>query len=212
MRKPKLIEDYSSLLVDAVSPFGHSVVRQTAASAFIADGDKLSKDLDLALEAYDTAVAAVDYPSPAQTAQRDQLRQAVTAQLNRLAKRLNLDYPANEPALLSAGLTLAATTGTGASQSLAPATALMEFELLDGGTPGCLLLRFSRPPGTVQNLIRFTTDNTLPESQWEVAVGGGREREIGPFPSGTRVWVKVAALTGSTTAPQYSAIKTRLVQ
>ena len=75
-----------------------------------------------------------------------------------------------------------------------------------------LLLRFSRPPGTIQNLTRFSTDAHLDERNWEVAVGGGREREIGPFASGTRVSVKAASLTGSTTDPQYSAVKNRLVQ
>jgi hypothetical protein len=45
---------------------------------------------------------------------------------------------------------------------------------------------------------------------WCVAVG--REREFGPFDSGTKVYVKAAALAGSTTAPQYSGVKSRIVQ
>jgi hypothetical protein len=93
-----------------------------------------------------------------------------------------------------------------------PDTALLGFELLDSGQPGCLLLRLARPTGTVQNLIRYTTDDKLPEDNWCVAVGGGRERELGPFDSGTKVFVKAAALMGSTTAPQYSGIKSRIVQ
>ena len=210
MRKPKVLEDYSKLGVDAVSPFAHSVVRQTTASTFLSHGADLVKPLAAALALLDADVAAADYPTPAQTAQRDLLRAATATELGRLAKRLNLDYPADEPALLSSGLTLAAASGTAAAQSLA--AAVMDVELLDGNTPGSLLLRFDRPAGTVQNLIRFTTDPHLDEQNWQVAVGGGREREIGPFESGTRVSVKVAGLTGSTTEPQYSAIKTRLVQ
>ena len=212
MRKAKVLEDYSKLSYDTVSPFAHGVVRQTTSSPFLAKGADLVKPLAAALALLDADVAATDHPTPAQTAQRDLLRTATVVELNRLGKRLNLDYPADEPALLSAGLTLAAMSGTAATPSLAVAGAVMDFELLDSATPGHLLLRFSRPPGTIQNLTRFSTDAHLDERNWEVAVGGGREREIGPFASGTRVSVKAASLTGSTTDPQYSAVKNRLVQ
>ena len=212
MRKAKLVEDYSKLSYDAVSLFAHGASRQTTASTFIAKGGDLVKELDKALSAYDADVAATDHPTPAQTAQRDLLRTAVVTELNRLAKRLNLDYPADEPALLSAGLTLASAASTAPGRAAAAALAPMEIELLDGHTAGCLLIRKKRPAGYVQDLLRYTTDEKLDEKHWEVAVGGGREREIGPFPSGTRLWVKGAGLTGSTTEPQYSAIQSRLVQ
>ena len=212
MRKPKLIEDYSALSYDAVSPLAHAAIRQTTTSPFLTKGADLVKPLAAAVALLDADVAATDYPTPAQTAQRDLLRTATVTELGRLAKRLNLDYPADEPALLSSGLTLAATSSTAATQSLAAPTAVMDFELLDGSKPGYLLLKLSRPTGTVQNLARFSTDPHLDEKNWEVAVGGGREREIGPFASGTRVAVKAAGLTGSTTDPQYSAVKSRLVQ
>ncbi|GAB3874346.1 hypothetical protein GCM10028824_27450 [Hymenobacter segetis] len=213
MRKPKLIEDYTYLLYDAVSPFAYAVARQTKGSPFISDGVDLTKALNDAVTALDTNVAATDHPTPAQTAQRDLLRGIVITELGRLAKRLNLDYPADEPALLSSGLVLADASGTAARTLTASATdAVMDLELLDGTQPGCLLLRLKRPTGTLQNLIRYSTDLKLPEEQWLVAVGGGRERQLGPFESGTKVAVKVAALIGSTTEPQYSAVKSRIVQ
>jgi hypothetical protein len=212
MRKPKLIEDYNTLSYDAVSLFAHSAIRQTTSSAFIANGGSLLPSLQAAVAALDADVATIDYPTPAQTANRDRLRTAVTAELGRLAKRLNLDYQGQEAALLSSGLTLAASTGSAAARSLAPVAVPMEFELTDGGQPGSLLLKLSRPTGTIQNLIRYTTDEKLPEDNWCVAVGGGRERELGPFDSGTRVFVKAAALAGSTTSPQYSGVKSRIVQ
>jgi hypothetical protein len=212
MRKPKLIEDYAYLYNDAVSPFAHSAIRQTTSSAFIANGGSLLQALQVAVAALDADVATLDYPTPAQTANRDKLRTAVIAELGRLGKRLNLDYQGNEAALLSSGLTLAATTGSGAARTLAPVAVPMEFDLLDGGQPGCVLLKLSRPTGTIQNLIRYSTDEKLPEDNWCVAVGGGRERELGPFDSGTKVFVKAAALAGSTTAPQYSGVKSRIVQ
>ena len=212
MRKPKLIEDYSYLLVDSLSPFAHSVLRQTTASPFIASGAALAQPLTAAVDALDANVAAIDYPTPAQTANRDQLRLAVTTELGRLAKRLNLDYTGQEPALLSSGLPLMATTGATPARPLDMETDLMDFDLLDGTQPGCLLLKLKRPPGTIQNLIRYTIAETLDEDQWSVAVGGGRERQLGPFKSGTRVWVKVAALQGATTDPQYAGVKTRIVQ
>lgn len=212
MRKPKLIEDYSYLLVDAVSPFAHSVARQTAASPFISGGPALAQALSNAVDALDANVATIDYPTPAQTANRDLLRTAVTTELGRLAKRLNLDYVGEEPALLSSGLTLAATGGNVAARTQDLNLELIDFDLFDGTQPGCLLLKLKRPTGTIQNLIRYTSAEDLDEEQWPVAVGGGRERQLGPFKSGTRVWVKAAALLGSTTDPQYSAVKTRIVQ
>jgi len=212
MRKAKLIEDYRLLYNDAVSPFAHSAIRQTTTSQFIANGGALLQALDAAVAALDANVAAIDHPTPAQTANRDLLRTAVIAELGRLAKRLNLDYQGNEPALLSSGLTLAAASTASAARTLAPVAVPMEFELVDGGQPGCVLLKLSRPTGTIQNLIRYSTDEKLPEDNWCVAVGGGRERELGPFDSGTKVFVKAAALAGSTTAPQYSGVKSRIVQ
>ena len=211
MRKPKLIEDYTYLTYDAVSPFAHGVIRQTTASAFLTKGADLVKALTAAVALHDADVAATDNPTPAQTAQRDLLRTAVRTELGRLAKRLNLDYPADEPALLSAGLPLVGTAGAAAGPSLAAAAPVMDFELVDGPASH-LLLKLKRPTGTTQNLIRYTTDEKLPEAQWAVAVGGGRERLLGPFAAGTRVWVKAAALTASTTEPQYSAVKSRIVQ
>ena len=213
MRKPKLLEDYSRLPNDTVPPFAHGVVRQTTASTFLAKGGDLAKPLAAALADFDAALAATDNPSPADTARRDQLRTAVVVELGRLGKRLNLDYPGQEAALLSAGLTLAAATAPAAGSAAlgAGAGAVMDFDLLDGPA-GYLLLKLKRPTGTTQNLIRYTPDEKLPEAQWLVAVGGGRERQLGPFAAGTRVWVKAAALTASTTEPQYSAVKSRLVQ
>jgi hypothetical protein len=212
MRKPKLIESYAFLTKDAVSLFAHSAIRQTTSSTFVKDGAILTRDLTVAVQALDADVAALDYPTPAQTYHRDQLRLVVVSELSRLAKRLNLDYTANEAALRSSGLTLMTTTGTAPKPALAPVAVPMEFDLVDGGQPGCVLLKLSRPTGTIQNLIRYTTDEQQPEDHWCVAVGGGRERELGPFDSGTKVFVKAAALAGSTTAPQYSGIKSRIVQ
>ena len=213
MRKPKLLEDYTYLTYDAVSPFAHGAVRQTTTSPFITKGADLVKPLTAALALFDADVAATDHPTPAETAQRDQLRSATITEVNRLAKRLNLDYPADEPALLSSGLSLTSATGTAARSLIANATdVIMDFDLLDGTQPGFLLLKLRRPPGTLQNLIRYSPDVKLPEEQWSVAVGGGRERQLGPFESGTKVCVKAAALTASTTDPQYSTVKSRIVQ
>lgn len=212
MRKAKLIETYAKLTTDAISPFAHSVIRQTTSSTFIKDGAILTRDLTVAVQALDTDSAAIDYPTPAQTAHRDQLRAATTTELARLAKRLNLDYPANEPALLSSGLSLGVLNTASAARALVPDATPLALELLDGGQPGSLLLRLARPAGTIQNLIRYTTDTTLPEDNWCVAVGGGRERELGPFDPGTRVFVKAAALVGSTLTPLYSGVKSRIVQ
>ena len=161
MRKPKLIEDYQYLYNDAVSPFAHSAIRQTTTSTFLAGGSALVTQLTSAVAALDANVAAIDHPTPAQTANRDLLRTTVTTELGRLAKRLNLDYLGDEPALLSSGLTLVASAVASTARSLAPVPVLMDFELLDGAQPGCLLLKLSRPTGTIQNLIRHAPDAAL---------------------------------------------------
>ena len=210
MRKSKLIEDYQDLAYDAVSLFAHAAIRQTTGSAFIAKGTDLVKPLAQAVVLLDADVAVTDHPTPAQTAQRDLLRTATTTELGRLAKRLNLDYPGDEPALLSSGLTLASTANTPAGVASDTAST-MDFDLVDGAA-GYLLMKLKRPTSTTQNLIRYALDGKLPEDHWLVAVGGGRERNLGPFESGTKVFVKAAALTGSTIEPQYSAVKSRIVQ
>ena len=213
MRKPKLIEDYSTLPYDMVSPFAHSVERQTTVSTFIKSGSNLVTLLTAALSAYDEDVASYDHLSPAQTSYRDGLRTAVVTQLNRLAKRLNLDYPANEAALLSSGLTMIdLVSSAAAGRPTAVEMSVMDFDLLDASQPGCVVVKLKRPTGTIQNLVRYTTDPQLDEEHWLVAVGGGRERQLGPFPSGTKVLVKAAALAGSTVDPQYSGVKSRIVQ
>ena len=61
-------------------------------------------------------------------------------------------------------------------------------------------------------LSRYTTDHALPEENWLVAVGGGRELELGLFAGGTKVWARLASLTGSTSSPVYSAVVSRIVQ
>ena len=212
MRKSKLIENYGQLSYDTVSPLAHTVIAATTGSQFLTKGAELVKSLAAALTLYDADVNAVPNPTPAETAHRDQLRTAVTTELARLGKRLNLDYPADEAALLSSGLTMAAASSTVPSRILAADTAVMNVELADGAQSGYLLIKLARPTGTLQNLIRYATDPAQPDEHWAVAVGGGREREIGPFASGTRVRVKVAALTGSTTEPVYSVVVSRLVQ
>ena len=213
MRKAKLTEDYSKMLKDAVSPYAHSVIRQMATSTFIPDGVKITTRLSEALLELDREIASVDYPTPAQTAQRDLLRTAVMMELGRVAKVLNLDYLGNEPALLSSGLRLVDTlASTTASRATIEAEAVLEIELFDGSQPGCVLVKMKRHKSMKQNLLRYTVDASLPEEHWAVAVGGGRERQLGPFPSRSVLLVKGAGLTASTTEPVYSAVKTRVVQ
>jgi hypothetical protein len=217
MRKTKLIEDYSGLLSDDVSAFARNAVRQTAGSHFIKDGYKLTIFLNEAVELLDTYlayVATASHPTPAQTAQCTMLCTGVVRELNHLAKCLNLDYTNNERALLSSGLTLAII---GISVPVVPrptvaAEAAIDFELLDGPQPGCLLVRLRRPANAMQNLLRYSVDELLPEEYWPVAVAVGDERQLGPFPSGTRVLVKGAGLTGTTLEPQYSPVQSRVVQ
>jgi hypothetical protein len=210
MQKSKLIENYMNLSNDAVSPFTQSVIRQTSTSVLIAKGGDLVLNLLVAHTAYADFLALLGYPTPADTATANTLRDEVKRQLGRLAKTLNLSYEGKEATLKSSGLTLAnpntAQRPDGDGQFDPVIT------LSDGHTSGCLLISFEGFTGSVQRLVRFTTDPTLDPKHWEVAVGNSRSREIGTFPKGTEVFVMAAPLTSSTTDPIYSPVVSRIVQ
>ena len=210
MHTPKLAESYATVGKEALSSFAHSAVRQTTASTFIAKGAELVVPLADALKKYDAFVETLDYPSPADTAQADELAIEVRTQLGRLAKRLNLDYTGQEPALLSSGLTM--TSGNNAARPEGSTLAPPVISLTDGHAPGYVVVKFEGFTGSVQRLTRYTTDAALAPAHWLVATGGGRERELGPFASGTKVHVMAAPLAGSTTEPVYSAVVSRIVQ
>ena len=210
MQKAKLIENYEYLLNDAVSPMAHSVITQTTASTLITNSSLLTEGLKTSVGAYDNFVNVLGFPSPADTAMANNLRNDVKTQLGRLAKQLNLDYPGKEAALKSSGLPLAnpntAPRPDGDGQFNPVIT------LSDGTTPGCLLVTFEGFGGSVQKISRYNPGLPLPPEHWPVAMGGGRSREIGPFPKGMDVQVMSAPLTGSTTDPIYSPVVSRIVQ
>lgn len=207
----KLITNFDDLKNEVVVGFGHEVVQKTNSSSYLKNGSTLTGPLNEALTTLDKNISTILYPTPADTVERDGLRKAVKTELSRLALQLNLDYSADESALISSGLPLAAPGGAHARKpgELDPPT---DLELLDGSTSGCLLVRSKRPTGTVQNLIRASYDPAVPAEAGTVFVGGGREREIGPFPSGAVVSVVWACLTSASTAPNFSAPVSRRVQ
>lgn len=210
-KKEKLRTSFSALKNEVLSEYTHGIVLQTSTSTFIAEGVTLTKPLATAVKTLDAAISLTTNPTKAQKAERDNLRLDVKNELGRLAIQLNLDYEGDTPALLSSGLPLAGSKGT-AGRPLAELPAPTKVSLLDGEQPGCVLVKFKRPAGAIQTIIRYTTDPTLPEENWHVAVGGGRVRELGSFPVGSRVYVKVAVLGGSSMEPVYSAVQSRIVQ
>jgi len=206
----KVLINFDHIQNDKLSPFAHSVIDKTTGSTFIKNGGTLVAALTDATLALDTNVNTILYPDPAQNAQRRRLRQAVRVELGRLGAQLNLDYPNNEEALRSSGLPLGSR---GAHRRPVELPAPTDVELVDGSQPGYLCIKGKRPKGAVQNLIRASHDPAVPAEQSAVIfVGGGREREIGPFPSGTLVEVVWACLNGSTTEPVYCAPVRRRVQ
>jgi len=211
MKKEKLRINFGAIKNKVLSEYTHGIVLQTSTSTFIPNGIALSLPLDKAVKLLDTALASTTNPTKAQTAERDNLRLGVKSELSRLAIQLNLDYEGQTAVLLSSGLPLVSNGGA-AGRPAGELPAPTNVRLLDGHQPGCLLLKFKRPVGAIQTVIRYTTDLSLPEENWQMAVGGGRERELGSFPPGTRVYVKVAAINGSTMEPVYSAVFSRLVQ
>lgn len=210
MQKYKVIESYANLSNDAVAPFANSVIQQTGGSTLITGGAALVSDLKGAVGDYELFMSKLGYPTPADTATANALRDEVRRQLGRLAKQLNLAYEGKEATLKSSGLTMAnpntAPRPDGDGQFNPVIT------LSDGSAPGCLLISFEGFTGSVQKLGRFTTDPTLAPKHWEVFTGNGRTREIGPFPKSTEVHVMAAPLTSTTTEPIYSPVVSRIVQ
>ena len=210
MQPAKLIENYARVTVDAIPLFARAVVRDTTGSEFIKDGAKLVADLLAAADALEKFEADHANPDAGQRAFRDELRRAVLTELNRAAKRLNLDYPGNEPALLSSGLTLADRPGAAARVGNTRGTTI---EILDSKQPGVLTIRYlTKPLKSTHVINRVTTDDKLPEENWPLVLGGARTRDIGPFPKGTLVGIKAAGVLGSTTEPEYSDVVWHYVQ
>jgi hypothetical protein len=209
MRKPKLKSSYDFLSNDTLALYAHGVVQQTTTSPYFSKGAELAAPVQTAVAALDAAVAETAHPSPSQTAARDAIRITLRDALGALATRLNLDFIGQEAALLSSGLELVQQAAAAAhADDLAPT----DVSLVDAPQAGFLVVRFKRPANAVQTLIRYTTDGALPEEQWLVAVGGRQERVLGPFRSGQRVGVKVAALAAGTTEADYAAVVWRIVQ
>lgn len=206
----KLNTNYNHIRNEVLSAYTHSAVDKTTTSTFIKDGLGLTGSITSAVQKLDTNVTTILYPTPAQNAERRALRKTVRVELGRLATQLNLDYPNDEAALRSSGLDMAANSGQGRRPlELGPPT---EVELVDGSQPNYLYVRGKRPHGALQNLIRTSIDSAVPAEEGKVHVGGGREREIGPFPSGALVELVWACLSSSTTEPVYCAPVRRRVQ
>ncbi len=210
MQADKLIENYSRVPVEKISPFAHDVVRDTTNSEFITDGAKTVATLLVSVAALDKFEQDHANPDGGQRARRDELRLDVINELGRAAKTLNLDYPGNSPALISSGLTLADRTGgSNKPGSNRPTT----IEILDSKKPGFLTIHFlTKPLKSVQTINLVTIDEHLPEEQWKLYLGGGRTRDIGPFPKGTLVGIKSAGVLTSTTEPEYSDVVWHYVQ
>ena len=208
---PKLLTNYVPVSNETLVEFANSVVKQTTTSTFFnGDGSKLAESLKIALGALILLLAETTNPTQAQNAQRDEQRQLVRNQLGLLAKQLNINYEGQAPALLSSGLPLADASPS--AHPLNGDAVPTNVALTDAPLAGYLSLGFKRAKGAALTLIRYTTDLTLPEENWLVAIGGGRERMLGPFESGTKVAAKVACPTASTLEPEYSAVVTRIVQ
>ena len=207
----KLKTYYNNIHNDKLSLFSHGVIDKTTDSKFIKIGSTLVGALTDATLALDTNVSTILYPTPADMAQRRRMRQAVRVELGRLAAQLNLNFPDNEEALRSSGLTMSATGSAHRRPIELPAPT--DVELVDGSQPGYLCIKSKRPKGTIQNLIRASQDPGVPGEQGaHIFVGGGRERELGPFPSGAVVEAVWACLNSSTTEPVYCAPVRRRVQ
>lgn len=210
MQADKLIENYARTPVEKISSFAHDVVRDTTNSEFIKEGSKTVAPLLVSVATLDKFETDHVNPDAGQRAFRDELRLDVINELSRTAKTLNLAYPGNGPALISSGLTLADRSGAGSKAGSARPTTI---EITDSKKPGILTINYlTKPLRSVQTINRVTIDQNLPEENWPLVLGGGRTRDVGPFPKGTLVGIKAAGVLGSTTEPEYSEAVWHYVQ
>lgn len=193
-RIKKLLTDYSFKRVGDISAFAHAVINSILASTYIKDGKALAEALLAALAALDVFTEQHPQLTAPLTAQLTVLRKAVLVELGKIATQLNMDFTGNEAALLSSGLELAADP-TAVQPPVAPA--LCEIEM--GPQSGSMVLRIKRAAGTANVLWYYTTDPTLPLTQWQCRLTNEDTLTIPGLKPGERLHARVACLNGAST-------------
>lgn len=202
----KLITAFDNVLKMDIGPLAQNCLTNIVGNARYPKAKPQTDALLAALTPYQVA-ASILHPTPTQTAELGQLRDALNRALSAVAQMANLLYPDDEAALLSSGLAL--------SKERERHTVLEvpgKFQLTDGPQPGTLSAKAKRPPHAVALKYLYTLTPTDPDMEWYTVVVRDGEALLSQCTSADRVYCKVAAVGGDTDQQPYTEVLNRIVQ
>ncbi len=202
----KLITNYSNAPKMDIGPLAQNCLASLAGNPRYPGAQAQIAALEAALRPYQAAVAVL-HPTPTQTAELAQLRIALNQALGAVANMANAQYPDDEAALLSTGLTLSK-----APERRTTLEAPSKFQLVDGPQAGTLCAKAKRPPHAVAMKYLYTLDAALPDIEWYTVVVRDGDALLSQCKSADRVYCKVAAVGGDTDQQPYTDVLSRLVQ
>ena len=202
----KLITNFDNVPKMEIGPLAQNCLTNTIGNPRYSDAAPQTDALQAALAPYQAA-AAIQHPTPTQTAELAQLRTALNQALSAVAVMANVLYPDDEAALLSTGLNLGKER-----ERHTTLEAPTKFQLVDGPQPGTLCAKAKRPPHSVALKYLYTLDQTLPDNQWLTVVVRDGDALLTACKTADRVYCKVAAVGGDTDQQPYTDVLTRLVQ
>jgi hypothetical protein len=202
----KLITNYSNVPKMDIGPLAQNCLTNTIGNPRYPAAKPQTDDVQAALTPYLVA-AAILHPTPTQTAELAQLRLSLNQALAAVAIMANAQYPDDEAALLSSGLTLSK-----APERHTTLEAPARFQLVDGPQAGTLCAKAKRPPHAVAMKYLYTLTPTDPDIEWYTVVVRDGDALLSQCKSADRVYCKVAAVGGDTDQQPYTDVLSRLVQ
>ena len=206
MATRRLITNYNDVPKMDIGPLAQNCLTSLAGNPRYPDAQPFSLVLQAALAPYQ-AGASIAHPTPTQTAELGQHRQALNQALQAVAQMANGLHPTDEAALLSTGLTLSKERERHTTLEVPG-----KFQLVDGPQPGTLCAKAKRPPHAVALKYLYTLDATKPDNQWLTVVVRDGDALLTACKTADRVYCKVAAVGGDTDQQPYSEVLTRIVQ
>ena len=202
----KLITNYDSVAKMDIGPLAQNCLASVVGNPRYPTAGPFTDVIQAALAPYQVA-AAIMHPTPTQTAELAQRRLTLNQTLAGMAGLANGQYPDDEAALLSTGLTLSKERERHTTLDVPG-----KFQLVDGPQPGTLCAKAKRVPHSVALKYLYTLDPTLPDSQWYVVVVRDGDGLLTACKTADRVYCKVAAVGGDTDQQPFTEVLSRLVQ
>jgi hypothetical protein len=202
----KLITNFAPVTKMEIGPLAQNCLNSLAGNPRYPNAHAQRDAVQAVLTPY-LAGAAVQHPTPTQTAELAQLRLSLNQALGAVASIANGLYPDDEAALLSTGLALSK-----APERHTTLEAPARFQLVDGPQPGTLCAKAKRPPHAVALKYLYTLTPTDPDIEWYTVVVRDGDALLTQCQSADRVYVKAAGVGGDTDQQPYTDVLSRLVQ